>query len=145
MSSLFTPSPILLPVVALVLWTLVMMLWMVATRLPAMTAAGLDPQAAARTVELGAKLPVAVQSKADNYNHLMEQPTLFYAMALVLAMAGLGTGLNLVMAWVYVVSRVLHSLVQATINVVLVRFSLFGVGSIALAVMAINGAWHLMR
>ena len=108
-----------------------------------MNAAGLDPQDGERASELGQRIPGPTQWKADNYNHLMEQPTIFYAMALVLAIAGMGGGLNLAMAWTYTGSRVVHSLIQATVNKVLYRFLVFMVGSIALAVMAINGAIHL--
>ncbi|MBD3649236.1 MAG: MAPEG family protein [Pseudomonadales bacterium] len=134
------PDPMILPIITLVLWTLVMQAWMVIVRLPAMSAAGLDPQAAERTAELAGRLPKQVQWKADNYNHLMEQPTIFYALALALALAGLGDGVNLVCAWTYVGARVAHSIVHATINIVLYRFSLFAVGTLALLVMAINGA-----
>ena len=69
---------------------------------------------------------------------LMEQPTIFYAAALAIALAGLGTGLNLYMAWVYTASRIVHSLVHATTNKVLLRFMIFLVGTIALAVMVVN-------
>lgn len=140
---LLKPNPMILPVVTLVLWTLIMQAWMVVVRLPAMSTAGLDPQAAERTAELAGKLPKQVQWKADNYNHLMEQPTIFYALVLALAMAGLGEGLSLVCAWIYVGSRVAHSIVHATINVVLYRFSLFALGTLALLVMAVNGAIHV--
>lgn len=141
---LLKPAPIILPVIALVLWTLVMQAWMVITRLPAMNAAGLDPQAAERTSDLAARLPGEVQWKADNYNHLMEQPTIFYALALALALAGLGTGLNLILAWIYVGARVVHSIVHATINIVLYRFSVFAIGTLALLVMGINGVIQLI-
>lgn len=141
--TMFQAEPILLPVIALVLWTLIQQGWMVITRLPAMNAAGLSPQDAERTSELAAKLPREVQWKADNYNHLMEQPTIFYAAALALAAAGLGDGLNLIMAWVYVIARVVHSVVQSTINRVAIRFSVFAVGTVAILVMAINGVIQL--
>ncbi|HKI73171.1 MAG TPA: MAPEG family protein [Pseudomonadales bacterium] len=144
MSTLFSQHQILTPIVVLVLWTLIMEIWMLATRMQAMNAAGLDPQAAARAIDLGPQLPDAAQFKADNYNHLMEQPTIFYALALALSIAGLGVGLNLACAWIYVGSRIAHSLVQATFNKVLVRFSLYLIGSIALAVMAVNAALKLM-
>jgi len=139
-----TPEPILLPVVALVLWSLVMQAWMLAVRIPAMNAAHLDPQAGARTAELAGKLPGKVQWKADNYNHLMEQPTIFYALALALAVAGAGTGLNLWLAWIYTGSRVVHSLIQATVNRVPLRFLVFAIGTVALAVMAVSGAMQLL-
>ena len=117
---------------------------MIAIRLPAISAAKLGPEAAQRTDQLATQLPKEIQWKADNYNHLLEQPTIFYACALVLAIAGLGEGLNLYLAWGYVVLRVIHSIVQSTINSVLPRFGLFMLGSIMLAVMAVNGVMSLV-
>ena len=144
MTSLLSNSPILLPILSLVIWTMVQMVWVLLTRLPAIAAAKLGPNAGQRTQELTTQLPKEVQWKADNYNHLLEQPTAFYACALALALAGLGDGLNLYLAWGYVAIRVVHSIVQSTTNPVLVRFSLFLLSSILLAVMAVNGAISLM-
>lgn len=126
--------------VALVLWTFVMLGWMAATRVPAIAKARLPKDAGERTADLAIMLPKQIQWKADNYNHLMEQPTLFYALAGVMALADAGTGFNLVLAWIYVASRVVHSFVHATTNVVLVRFSIFAIGSLALLVMAVRAA-----
>lgn len=133
-------DPILAPIIVLVLWTFFVQGWMAATRLPAMNKAKLSPQTAERTADLGGLLPKQVQWKADNYNHLMEQPTIFYATALVWALIGTGGGINLTLAWVYVGVRVVHSLVHATINKVMLRFSLFAISSVALLVMAVNAA-----
>ncbi|MCZ6500990.1 MAG: MAPEG family protein [Gammaproteobacteria bacterium] len=138
------PAPILLPVIGLVIWTLVMQGWMVVTRVPAISAAKLGPEAGQRTAELAAMLPKEVQWKADNYNHLMEQPTIFYAVALALAIAGMGDGLNMMLAWFYLGSRVVHSFVQSTTNNVTIRFSLFLLGTIAVLAMAINGVISLL-
>ena len=134
------PNPILLPVVALVLWSLVMEVWLYATRIPALQAAkvALDPNMTA--ADLNAMIPPRVRWKADNYNHLMEQPTIFYAICLALAVAGLGEGLNAWLAWGYVALRVVHSLVQATVNAIMLRFSIFLLASIVLAMLAIHGA-----
>lgn len=131
---------ILQPAVVLIAWTLVMLGWMAATRLPAMTAARLPKTAGERTSDLGAMLPKSVQWKADNYNHLMEQPTLFYALVGVMALTQTGHGLNLALAWIYAVSRIVHSLVHATSNVVLIRFAIFMVGSLALIAMTVHVA-----
>lgn len=133
-------SDILKPVVALVLWSLVMWLWLYATRIPAMRAARtrLDPRLPKE--QITGNLPPQVRWKADNYNHLMEQPTLFYAVALALAVAGAGDGLNLWLAWAYVALRVVHSLWQAMVNVILVRFAIFVVSSLVLAVLAVRAA-----
>lgn len=133
-------SPILAPVVALVLWSFVMWAWLYATRIPAMQAAKvvLDPNMT--SAELSERIPPSVRWKADNYNHLMEQPTLFYATALTLAFVGQGGGLGLTLAWTYVGLRVVHSLVQATINAIMLRWAVFMLSSLALLGMAILAA-----
>ena len=135
-------QPILGPVMALVLWSLVMWAWLYATRIPAITRLKIvyDPRRPAS--EFDAAMPPEVRWKADNYNHLMEQPTIFYATALTLAFLGLGAGLNLWLAWTYVALRVIHSLVQATTNVILVRFGIFMLSSLVLLVMALRAAVH---
>ncbi|GAA5523899.1 hypothetical protein Maes01_00448 [Microbulbifer aestuariivivens] len=139
-----THSPILLPVVALVAWSLIMWIWMYATRLPAIRRAHLELDPTAPQGELMKQLPAPVRWKADNYNHLMEQPTLFYAIALVLALTGEGQGMNLTLAWVYVASRVLHSLVQALGNKIEVRFLIFVFSSLALFGLTFRAATALM-
>jgi hypothetical protein len=134
------PSPILGPVIALVLWSFVMWFWLYATRIPAMVGAKMKLDPNRTTSEFAAMIPPRVRWKADNYNHLMEQPTLFYATALTLALLGAGGGLNLELAWAYVGLRIVHSLVQALVNVILLRFTVFAVASIALLVMAVRAA-----
>jgi hypothetical protein len=131
-------SPILAPVAALVLWSFVMWAWLYATRIPAMQRAKvpLDPNMTA--ADLSAQIPPSVRWKADNYNHLMEQPTLFYATALALALAGEGQGLNALLAWAYVGLRVVHSLIQALGNVIIARFSVFMIASLVLLVLAVR-------
>ena len=132
------------PVIALVLWSMVMWAWLYATRLPSMIRARtpLDPTQP-REVMLGG-LPPRVRWKADNYNHLMEQPTLFYATALTLALLGQGDGLNLALAWAYVALRVVHSLIQALVNVIVLRFAVFMTGSVVLIVLALRAALALI-
>ena len=131
-------SPILQPVAALVLWSFVMWAWLYATRIPAIRAANRPMEPTMSAADLNAFIPPHVRWKADNYNHLMEQPTLFYATALGLALAGQGDGLNLWLAWAYVGLRVVHSLVQALANIILLRFAVFMVASLALLAMAIH-------
>ncbi len=134
------PSPILAPLVVLVLWSFVMQAWLYATRIPAIINGGIvyDPRRPAQ--EFHAQLPAAVRWKADNYNNLMEQPTLFYAVTLALALLGAGDGLNLVLAWLYVALRILHSLVQAVVNIVMLRFAVFVAGSLVLLIMTVRAA-----
>lgn len=141
---MFQAEPILLPVFCLVVWTMIQLGWMAATRLPAIAAAKLGPEAGQRTQDLALALPKEIQWKADNYNHLLEQPTAFYACAVALALLGAGDGTNLMLAWAYVGIRVVHSVVQSTVNAVLVRFSLFVISSLVLLAMAINGAMTML-
>ena len=132
--------PILAPLMALVLWTFVMWAWLYATRIPAIrkNKIVMDPRRPGG--ELLAQLPAEVRWKADNYNNLMEQPTLFYAVALTLALLDADAGLNTGLAWLYVSLRVVHSLVQAIVNIIIIRFAIFMAASFVLLVMAIRAA-----
>lgn len=129
-----TVSPILQPLAVLAGWTMLMWLWMYATRIPAMGAAQIDSKTLVGGTgkDLDGKLPDKIQWIAHNYNHLHEAPTVFYAVALALALIGQGDGLNAQLAWAYVVLRLLHSLVQATVNRVMIRFLLFALSSLTL-------------
>lgn len=139
-------SPIIAPVVALVAWSLVVMLWMYFTRFPAMKRAGLSlkGRVGSRGGALDGVVEDQVQWKAHNYNHLMEQPTLFYAVALALALMDHGGGVNLWLAWAYVALRVVHSLVQATINVVRWRFLAFAAASLVLIMLTVHAGLELL-
>jgi hypothetical protein len=125
------PNPILVPALALVCWTLVMWVWMYVTRIPAMKAAGLDPGKVKEKKELDV-LPRKVRQVADNYNHLHEQPVIFYALVFYVHMSGQADPTNVALAWAYVGFRVAHSLFQALVNFVPVRFALFALGTFAL-------------
>jgi hypothetical protein len=135
-------SEILKPVVVLIAWTLIMLLWMLVTRMPAMKASGIDINRLVGTKPADADkgLPREVQWKAHNYNHLMEQPTLFYAVCGVIALTGTGDGVNAWIAGAYVAIRIAHSIWQATVNKVSVRFLLFLGSSLALAALALHAA-----
>ena len=133
-------SPIIAPVIALALWTHVMWAWMYATRLPAIREARMALDPSAPRGQQMATLPADVRWKADNYNHLMEQPTVFYAVALSLAVLGDDGGTNVMLAWGYVVLRVVHSLVQSTFNKIEVRFGVFVLSSLVLIALTVNAA-----
>ena len=135
-------SEILKPVVVLIAWTLVMLVWMMAIRMPAMKAAGIDMRklTGARGAEADKVLPGPIQWKAHNYNHLMEQPTLFYAVCGVIALTGTGDGVNAYIAWAYVAFRIAHSLWQSTVNKVSIRFLFFIGASLALAALTLHAA-----
>jgi hypothetical protein len=128
-------SSLLTPMLALIVWSLIMLAWAYAVRIPAMRKARIDPASAQEPTSLDV-LPLKVRQVAYNYNHLMEQPTIFYALVVYSYLAGQQNGVNLILAWAYVAVRVVHSLVQATVNLVLLRFGIFIVGTLVLAVLA---------
>ncbi len=133
-----TTTQFLTPVLVLVTWTLIMWIWMYATRIPAMNKAGVDPQDAAHPGTWAHRIPSSVRAVADNYNHLHEQPTIFYALMFFTALTGGGDAMALRLAWAYVILRVLHSLVQATFNRVIVRFSIFALATLTLMIMVVR-------
>ena len=125
------------PVIALISWTLIVWIWMYALRIPAMNAAQIDPDDAKHPGSLSV-LPSNVRAVADNYNHLHEQPTIFYALAFYTQLAGAADVLNVQLAWGYVGLRVVHSLVQNTANKVMIRFTVFSLSSLVLIAMTIR-------
>jgi hypothetical protein len=133
-------SHLLAPVIALVLWTFVMWAWLYATRIPAMVRLKVAYDPRRPVAEFQAQLPPTVRWKADNYNHLMEQPTLFYAVAMTLSLLSADGTFNVTLAWSYVILRIVHSIVQSTVNQVPLRFAIFMVASLALLFMTLRAA-----
>ena len=130
-------SHFLTPVLALILWSLIVWCIMYARRIPAMQKAKIDPDSArSPDGDWKSKMPASAQYAAHNYNHLMEQPTIFYALMFYIAITGGESGLMVHLAWAYVILRVIHSLVQITSNKVMVRFSVFTLSTLVLIVMA---------
>jgi hypothetical protein len=134
-------AQLLAPAAVLVAWSLIMLLWVLLTRLSAFASAKLslaEAEAGTRYQDVEAVLPSRVNWKSHNFTHLMEQPTLFYATIAILAIAGQGSELNVMLAWTYVGLRVVHSLWQALVNTIPVRITLFGLSTLCLVVLAIN-------
>ena len=142
-----THNPLLGPVVALVAWTLVMMIWMYAVRFPAMRRKGisLKGRVGSKTGALDGVVEDQVQWKAHNYNHLVEQPTLFYAIVLALVLIDDRHEINLWLAWGYVGFRIGHSLMQATVNIVAWRFYLFLAASLCLLALTLHAGLMLLH
>jgi hypothetical protein len=136
-------SPILAPAAVLVLWSIIMLFWLAGARFPAVFKTPKEklrslPKKGARGKDLDKILPANASWPSHNYTHLMEQPTLFYAVVVILALSGAGQGINVSLAWGYVGLRIAHSLWQAVINTILVRFGLFVLSTICLLALAIN-------
>ncbi|MCR2832971.1 MAPEG family protein [Parerythrobacter lacustris] len=132
-------AQILAPAAVLVLWSLIMLMWVAATRLPAISKSGgiKNAKPGGRGVDLEGVLPDKINWKAHNYAHLMEQPTIFYPTVVILALMGAGQ-IDVVLAWAYVALRIVHSVYQATVNVVGVRFLIFMISTLCLLVLAVR-------
>ncbi|MCA0909234.1 MAPEG family protein [Qipengyuania gaetbuli] len=131
-------AQMLAPAAVLVVWSLAMLFWTAFTRFPAMKKSGMDlanAKPGGRGQDLEGVVPDKVQWKSHNYAHLMEQPTLFYAVTMIIALMGAAAG-DVTAAWIYVGLRVIHSVWQATVNVVSVRFMLFIASTLALLYLA---------
>ncbi|MEQ1499596.1 MAG: MAPEG family protein [Novosphingobium sp.] len=133
-------AKMLAPAAVLVLWSIIMLMWTALTRFPAMSKLGANIKTAppgGRGQNLEGVLPDSVQWKSHNYAHLMEQPTIFYPTVVILALLGPNPG-TIMIAWGYVVLRILHSIWQATVNTIPVRFTLFILSTICLVMLAIH-------
>ena len=136
-------NAILQPVIALGLWSGVMMIWMYVTRIPVIAGADIPEDEMGQPVGMS-YLPSHVRRIADNYNHLFEQPTFFYATCIAIAVAGHVDALAVNVAWTFVVLRVVHSLIQATVNVVVLRFGIFLLSWVALLVLLVRKALFIL-
>ncbi len=139
--------PILAPAAVLVLWSLIVLLWVSLTRFPAFAKMGLNLRevaAGGRYVDVEPQMPARANWKSHNYTHLMEQPTLFYAVVVILALAGEGAGNIVIFAWTYVALRAAHSLWQCTVNTIPVRLFLFTLSTVCLWVLAIRAVWAIL-
>jgi hypothetical protein len=143
-----TYSPILIPVVVLVAWSSIICLWMLAARGAAFRRMGVtlsNIPDGARGSDLDGKGEDRAQWKSHNYNHLMEQPTLFYAIAITLALMDFGGGINYWLAWGYVGLRIIHSLIQATTNVVRYRLPVFLLATLCLIGLTIHAGVRILH
>ena len=141
-------SPILAPIVALVAWSLIMLLWLAIARRRAFAEMGINwgsiPRGS-RGANLDGKAPDEAQWPAHNYMHLMEQPTVFYAIALTLALMDMGRGINLYLAWGYVGLRIVHSFVQSTVNIVQIRFPIFALATFCLLGLTVHAGARILH
>jgi hypothetical protein len=128
---------ILAPIPVLIAWTLVMWLWMYLTRIPAMRKAGLSAARMREKSEMDV-LPRSVRQIADNHNHLHEQPVLFYALLVYIHLSHGVDPFMTGLAWGYVGLRVAHSLYQARVNFIPVRFALYALATVLLMIMTVR-------
>ena len=138
-------SPLLGPVVALVAWSLVMYVWLYVARIGAMRRGGISAKGMRGTRGLDGIIADEANWPAHNYAHLMEQPTIFYAIVFALILMGFDAPINVWLAWGYVALRIAHSIFQSTVNIVRYRLVLFGLASFCLLGLTVHAALHLIR
>ncbi len=139
-------TAILAPAAVLAIWSMIMLFWMAGTRFPAIKAMRAErgkpggvskAKPGGRGQDLEGVIPDKVNWKAHNYAHLMEQPTVFYAVVVILALAG-AAHIDVWLAWTYAGLRIVHSFWQALVNTIPLRLTIFMIGSVILLVMSIR-------
>lgn len=134
------------PVIALVCWSLVVMVWLGYERVRNILRLRLSPDAGKFSRDLDALMPDRARQVSANYMHLMEQPTIFYAVCLSLQFIGQGNHpINIGLAWGYVAARILHTGVQGTVNNVSLRFTLFLISSVFLIALTVHAVMAMVH
>ena len=134
-------SPLLAPVVTLVAWSLVMLIWIAVKRAPFVRDRSKIPPGTR-----GQDMPPGPHNwPAHNYAHLMEQPTLFYGIVLALILMGFDHWINVYLAWAYVTLRIVHSIIQSTVNIVRIRFMIFALATLCLVGLTTHAAIFLIH
>ena len=134
-----TETAILAPAAVLAGWTMIVFLWLMARRIPAVSAAGMklgEMPPGTRGGDSEAQMPAKANWISHNYTHLMEQPTVFYPVVIILAVMGDNSTLSVNLAWGYTGLRILHSVWQANVNTIPIRFAFFGLSSLCLIALA---------
>jgi hypothetical protein len=130
------------PVFAMVFLTIAVWVYMYARRIPFIRS--LDPGVVLTPARLAELSPPAVANPSDNLKNLFEIPVIFYTLAFYLFATGQVDGVYVGAGWVFAVFRALHSAVHCTVNVILVRFTLYLVSTLAVWFIAARAALHYL-
>jgi hypothetical protein len=76
-----------------------------------------------------------IERPARTFNNLMQAPTLFYVVALLVIVLHSVDASQVSLAWIYVASRAVHATIYIVFNYVPLRFASYAVSCIALAAM----------
>ena len=129
---------ILQPMLALIALTGLMVVVLYASRAPLIVKNWGRSQGAKHSENLRPNLPDRLRYITDNYNHLMEQPTLFYAAVVYIFLMNHTDPLHVQLAWGYVGLRAIHSVIHLTSNNVSWRALIFGLSSVCLIIMILR-------
>ena len=138
-------TQILWPILSMMLLTLIVWVYMYVTRLGHIKSARIDPQELTTAYRAAKHFPEHIAYPSENLRNLFELPVLFYALCLYLYVTEAVDSLYLVLAWAFVVLRVVHSAIHCTINRVHWRFIAYMLSSTALWVMLLRAVLQLVR
>jgi len=130
------------PVFATILLTFLVWAYMYVRRIRFIRGSDVSPGDLAVPGALAAMSPPAVSNPSDNLKNLFEIPVLFYALALYLFATSQVDGIYVSAAWVFVLFRFLHSAVHCTVNIVMLRFYLYLISTLAVWFIAARAALH---
>jgi hypothetical protein len=119
------------PVFATIGLTFLVWIYMYVRRISFITRNEVSPVDLAVPGALAEISPPEVANPSDNLKNLFEIPVLFYVLALYLFVTGQVDGLYLAAAWVFAGFRVIHSVVHCTVNIVMLRFYLYAISTLA--------------
>jgi hypothetical protein len=137
-------KPLLIPLLAQVALTFIVMLTMYHQRISEMKSKKINPQ---RIKSRSAHHGVLTDSEtsADNYANLFESPVLFYTAVILALILMLQDNILVVLAWCYVASRYLHSFIHITYNRVMHRFSVFIFSCFVLLAIWVRLGWIILQ
>jgi len=137
-------KPLLIPLLAQVALTFIVMLTMYRKRVAEMKSKRIHPQRTKTRSSAHGVLP-ASETAADNYSNLFESPVLFYTAILLTLILMVQDPILVVLAWAYVTSRYIHSFIHITYNRVMHRFSVFIFSSFVLLAIWVRLGWIILQ
>jgi hypothetical protein len=129
------------PFFATMLLTLLVWVYMYIRRISFITKNNISPKDLALPGALARLSPASVSNPSDNLKNLFEIPVLFYALALYLFVTDQVDATYVTAAWVFVAFRALHSAVHCTFNLVMLRFYLYLIATLAVWFMIVRAAF----
>jgi hypothetical protein len=135
-----TQDAIFSPFFATVFLTFIIWVYMYIRRIGFITSNKIRPQDLAVPGTPTQTWPANVSNPSDNLKNLFEIPVLFYALVLYLFITKQVDTVYVYASWIFVVFRVLHSIVHCTFNIIIVRFYLYLFATLAVWFIAIRAA-----
>ena len=127
-----------LPILATLLLTLLVWIYLFVQRIGYSRANDIDIEAFKTPGDTAELIPGPKSSASNNFQNLLEMPLVFYTICFYLTVFGGVDDLHVTCAWVFVIFRVVHSLVHCTVNRVLFRFLAYLVSSVAVWIMVVR-------